>query len=194
MKTQSTRRSSVRAVSIVLMLTTQLACNTPPEVVEPASPAPAAPAPEPSASPVVEMFGRGTLSSELPEFATSLTADGQTVYFNRTSADRSSITLLRSHRVGEGWSEPERLPFSGEYFDIDPFVTADGSKLFFSSNRPVGEETEAGDFDLWVATRDAAGEWGEPEKPGATRQYRNRRLLLHCVDKRQPLLQLRAHR
>ena len=145
-----------------LLLIAQLACN-PPEVTED----PASPAVEPSAGPVAEIFGPGTISTTAPEFATSLTADATTAYFNRAAADRSSLAILAAQRVHGVWGEPETLPFSGVYFDVDPFVTADGSRLFFSSNRPVAGENEPGDFDLWVVERDPAGEWGEPRNLGA---------------------------
>lgn len=159
---EAAQNLSCRLAASSALLIALLACGSPEEAGDPASNAP-----EPPAAPVAEILGSGTLSTAAPEFATSLTADGATVYFNRAAADRSTVAILAAHRVDGSWSEPETLPFSGVYFDVDPFVTADGSRLFFSSNRPAVGESEPGDFDLWVAERDPAGEWGEPSNLGA---------------------------
>jgi hypothetical protein len=59
------------------------------------------------------------------------------------------------------------VPFTGVYRDVDPFVTADGRRLFYSSNRPGPGETEPGDFDIWVVERDAPGTWSEPRNLGS---------------------------
>jgi Tol biopolymer transport system component len=61
------------------------------------------------------------------------------------------------------WSKPEIAPFSGKHFDKEPFVSPDGSKLFFASLRPVGgvEKKDPRDFDIWVVTKSAGG-WGDP--------------------------------
>lgn len=47
-------------------------------------------------------------------------------------------------------------------WDSQPFVTADGQQLWFSSNRPGG----FGGYDLYVAERQPGGTWGEPKNAG----------------------------
>jgi len=49
--------------------------------------------------------------------------------------------------------------------DFEPAFSADGSKLFFLSNRPDGDEA-LGDQDIWVVERNPDG-WGEPRNLGA---------------------------
>lgn len=107
------------------------------------------------------------ISTEAPEFGTSFSPDGQTVYFNRASADRSVLRIFESHLVDGSWSPPQPLPFSdGTWRDLDPFLASDGRRLFFTSDRPV-EGTEPKDFDLWSAERAEDGTWGEPVNLGA---------------------------
>ena len=132
------------------------------------------PAPEEQASPsappetepvaglsAVEMFGRDVISTALPEFATALSPDGTEVYFNRMPPDRSAIRIWASRLVGGRWQEAIPLPFSdGTFRDLDPFVSPDGQRLYFSSNRPV-EGSEPKDYDLWIAEKTADG-WSEP--------------------------------
>jgi Tol biopolymer transport system component len=54
------------------------------------------------------------------------------------------------------------LPFSGRYADADPVFTPDGARVYFISQRPVGEgEPPRDDWDLWLVDRTEDG-WGEP--------------------------------
>lgn len=113
------------------------------------------------------IFGEGVISTEAPEFGTSFSPDGETVYFNRASADRSVLRIFESHLVEGSWSPATPLPFSdGTYRDLDPFLATDGRRLFFTSDRPV-DGTEPRDFDLWFADRAEDGTWGEPVNLGA---------------------------
>jgi len=113
------------------------------------------------------IFGEGVISTEAPEFGTSFSPDGETVYFNRASADRSVLRIFESHLVEGSWSPATPLPFSdGTYRDLDPFLASDGRRLFFTSDRPV-EGTEPKDFDLWFADRAEDGAWSEPVSLGA---------------------------
>ena len=140
-----------------------LACSAPPDAGRGGSGGDSASAPP--ADP--RIFGEGVISTEAPEFATSFSPDGETVYFNRASADRSVLRIFESHRVDGSWSAPRPLPFSdGTWRDLDPFVAADGRRLLFTSDRPV-EGAEAKDFDLWLADRGEDGTWGEPVPLGA---------------------------
>jgi len=106
------------------------------------------------------LFASGAVSTADPEFATSFSADGATVYFDRANADRSKLIILSSTYDGGAWQPAAPLPFStGEFRDVDPFVV--GDRLYFSSNRPRPGEAST-DFDTWVVTRSGAS-WSAPE-------------------------------
>jgi hypothetical protein len=94
------------------------------------------------------IFAPGVVSSTWPEFGISFTADGDTVYFNRTIKDRTSATIMRSVRENEVWLNPEVASFSGPTFDVDPFVTSDGG-VFYSSLQFDVERDSLASFDLW---------------------------------------------
>ncbi len=49
-------------------------------------------------------------------------------------------------------------------WDGHPFITADGLRLYFASDRPGGE----GGSDIWYSDRLATGAWGEPHNAGPT--------------------------
>ena len=113
----------------------------------------------------VEIFAEGAVSTSLPEFATSFSPDGTEVYFNRMSADRSVLQIWRSSMIDGKWSAAQPLPFSdGRYRDVDPFVSPDGTRLYFSSTRPVSGD-QPKDYDLWYVER-ADGAWGAPVNVG----------------------------
>ncbi|MCW6005857.1 hypothetical protein K1W54_14900 [Micromonospora sp. CPCC 205371] len=111
----------------------------------------------------------GVISSDQEEWRISFTPDGRTAYFGR-GADFFPVsrqaTIVVSHATGSGWSTPRTASFSGQHPDIDPFVTADGRRLFWSSIRPVDGQARA-DADLWMVDRRRDGRWGEPRHLGA---------------------------
>jgi len=105
-----------------------------------------------------EIFAPGVISTEAPEFAASFTPDGKTVYFNRATADRSRLAIMRSHQIGGEWQEPDTASFSGTWLDVDPFVAPDGTRLYFSSSRPTDPEDGVMNFNTWVVLLSTEGE------------------------------------
>lgn len=113
----------------------------------------------------ISMVGRGVISTAAPEFALTTTPDGGELYFNRASPDRRTFAIMVSRRTGNGWTEPEVVSFSGRWRDADPFVTPDGKRLYFSSNRPSANGRDSS-FNTWYVERTGAG-WSDPVDPGA---------------------------
>jgi YVTN family beta-propeller protein len=97
----------------------------------------------------------------------AFTPDGKTAYF--ASSDEffpftRQATIYVSHLADGAWTAPEVAPFSGRYSDIDPFLSPDGRRLYFSSIRPV-EGVTRGDLDIWMVERTVNG-WGDPVRLG----------------------------
>ncbi|MEZ4415433.1 MAG: M20/M25/M40 family metallo-hydrolase [Gemmatimonadota bacterium] len=128
--------------------------------------APAAgPAPTLEPEVAVELFARDRISTVDPEFATTFSPDGRTLYFNRTDARRQRFALLASLLRGSTWSDPEPVPFAAaDGRDIDPFVAPDGDRIWFSSDRPRAG-TSVSSFSTWYVERTATG-WSAPIDPG----------------------------
>jgi Tol biopolymer transport system component len=109
------------------------------------------------------LVGDGVISTRDYEQNSSFTSDGRTLYFTKRSLwPAYESVLCESHLVNGRWSEPTVLPFSGSDYDSDPFVTADGSRLYFASRRPV-DGHEHRDRDIWYADRTAAG-WSAAQR------------------------------
>jgi hypothetical protein len=88
--------------------------------------------------------------------------DGKMAVFVRNGAG-----LVESRRVQDGWTEPAPLPFSGPASrDGDPFLSPDGSRLYFWSTRTTSDGgSPTGSSDIWVVDRRADG-WGAPRRVG----------------------------
>jgi hypothetical protein len=133
----------------------------------------AAVAPAPAGSSEPELFGEGVISTPDDELGITFTRDGDTAYFTKRTPTTNTpprLVICVAHRTGGRWSEPRVASFSGRFDDFSPAISPDGSKLFFSSDRPApGRAATAAspaDVDLWVMERAGDG-WGEPRNLGA---------------------------
>jgi hypothetical protein len=122
-------------------------------------------APPEADAPVPEMIGEGIISTPDDELGGTITADGQTLYFEKSAAPHYLYILYESHLVAGRWSTPTVLPFSGQYRDTDPVLSPDGQTLLFASDRPVHGTVNGNDqhhFYIWSASKTANG-WREPQ-------------------------------
>ncbi|RLD23766.1 MAG: hypothetical protein DRI70_08950, partial [Bacteroidetes bacterium] len=96
----------------------------------------------------------------------AITPDGKEIYFCVAIGNYTYSTILFTREVNGIWSEPEIVPFSGGpgVMDFEPAFSSDGSRLYFLSTRPDGDEPP-GDQDIWVVERTEEG-WGNPENLG----------------------------
>lgn len=116
-----------------------------------------------SSKPQPQVFEPGVISVGSYDTSVEFTPDGNTLYFLRGAPDFSFWTIYESHKVNGKWSKPEVAPFSGQYSDADPCITADNRHMYFVSNRPVNPgEKPKDDMDIWVMDRQKGGSWGEP--------------------------------
>jgi Tol biopolymer transport system component len=106
-----------------------------------------------------QLIGDSPLATPHDELNSAFTPDGRTVYFSQNLGERFGVILVARHGDGK-WSTPEVASFSGRYSDYDPFVSPDGSQLFWISNRPVNGKEKA-DYDIWMVQR-TGEKWGEP--------------------------------
>ena len=108
-----------------------------------------------------EVFAAGPISApSTNETWITFTRDGDEAIFSRYTDDFGSQTLYIAQRAETGWTEAAPAPFSGRHSDRGAYVAPDG-RLFFSSDRPVTADGEAGMWRIWVVAR-ADGRWGEP--------------------------------
>jgi Tol biopolymer transport system component len=111
------------------------------------------------------LFAPGVVSTKADELNCAFTPDGTELYFTEKVAGRNTLMVMTLK--GNAWSERAILGFSGHYPDVDPFVTADGKTLYFSSKRPLGGNGPPKDSDLWYVERTGENTWGDPIHAGA---------------------------
>lgn len=78
---------------------------------------------------------------------------------------------MTSRRVKGKWSTPEVASFSGRWMDTDPFVSPDGRRVYFTSNRPLDGNPDTprlADSGIWYVERAATGDWSQPINVGST--------------------------
>jgi peptidoglycan-associated lipoprotein len=93
-------------------------------------------------------------------------AKNKTLYFSRCGKMKNKEGVCRLHMSvydGSKWSEPQPMPFASEDYNTGhPAVSEDGNTIFFSSDMPG----TTGGKDLFMSTRDAAGNWSAPTNLG----------------------------
>lgn len=114
------------------------------------------------------IFAPGIVSTDQLEYAITFTPDCKTVYFSRRTGDwgadnNSEPVLMESHWREGRWSPPVNVAFSGDYGADDPFVTADGRYLYFTSTRAKTPDGKKADYDIWRVERQGAS-WSAPER------------------------------
>jgi Tol biopolymer transport system component len=114
------------------------------------------------------IFSPGVISDHRWQYRITFTANGKTAYYtvadNFFPAVRQS-SIYVSHLQHDGaWSTPVVADFSGTYTDIDPFITPNGQRMYFSSIRPL-DGVPKPDLDIFVMERTPSG-WSEPVRLG----------------------------
>jgi hypothetical protein len=118
--------------------------------------------------PQPQLFAKEIISTTDDEFGITFSPDEQTCFFAKKTASTISssvIVICYSHFENGRWQQPVIAPFSGKYKDFNPFISPDGSKLFFISNRPSASK-KSRDTDIWFVEKKDSG-WSEPMNIGA---------------------------
>lgn len=105
------------------------------------------------------VFMQDSASTPNGESTPTFMPGGKTVYF----ANNSAICLAK--KVGNHWTKPIPISFTGQYKDWDPTLTPDGKRLLFVSNRPYvasDGSTKTGNH-LWMSQLTTHGTWSEPK-------------------------------
>jgi hypothetical protein len=112
------------------------------------------------------LFAPGIVNTGMFTRDVAISPDGKEIYYCVAIGNYTYSTILVTREVNGRWIPPEIVPFSGGpgILDFEPALSADGSRLYFLSTRPDGDEPP-GDQDIWVVEREN-GDWGEPVNLG----------------------------
>lgn len=115
---------------------------------------------KPASEPI--MFAPNFVSTENWNINAVFHPNGKEFYFTIESRKYNSGTIMVSKLVDNIWTKPVLMNISGDYKEVDPFITSDGTQLYYSTDRPVNEaDSLKEDVDLWVLNRDG-NKWGAP--------------------------------
>jgi outer membrane protein OmpA-like peptidoglycan-associated protein len=114
------------------------------------------------------------LNSKFHESTPVFSADGKTMYFTRNNYLRGKrgknanrITLLKIYQakwIDSSWQAVTELPINDNNYSTEhPALSPDGKTLYFASDRPGSY----GQLDLWRASINDDGSFGNPENLGS---------------------------
>jgi len=108
-------------------------------------------------------FAPSIFSNPFAEWATSFTPDNKTVFFSRGNNAGSGIFFSNyDHGV---WGKPQLASFSSKWKDFDGFVSPDGTRIIFCSNRPLEgapQDQANPKTHLWYVEHIEGDRWGIP--------------------------------
>lgn len=98
----------------------------------------------------------------------SMNNNGDEFYFTVESYTKEYSFIAFSKKINNIWTKPKTVSFSGQHKDLEPFLSPNGLKLFFASNRKNNiSEVIKNDIDIWYVTRNTlADEWSKPINVG----------------------------
>ena len=115
---------------------------------------------------------KSPINTAFHEAAACYTPDHKTLFFtrNRYASDEKTngvkkdvLQIYYTQKTEEGWTEPIKAPFNFQgYSSGHPFISDDGKRLFFSSDRPGG----FGDSDIYVVDIIGDNQFSNPKNLG----------------------------
>ena len=105
-----------------------------------------------------------TINSEFHEATVGLSVDGQQVLFYSDKSVDGNGDIYISKLNGEEWGQPLMLPspINTKFQESDACFNADGSILYFASDRKGG----FGGFDIYMVKKMPTGDWSFPQNCG----------------------------
>ena len=77
-----------------------------------------------------------------------------------------SAAIVETHLENGSWTKPEVTDFSGQYTDLEPFITPEGNTFYFVSERPIsGGEKPSENTNIWFMKK-TDNSWSDPKPLG----------------------------
>ncbi len=112
------------------------------------------------------LFEPGKISDGFANRDMTISPDGNELFYTIQFTKGLYSVIMHSVKKTGVWGTPEVASFSGRYNDLEASFSPDGSKLYFSSSRPLKDSINTKDYDIWYVTK-INGVWQNPQNVGA---------------------------
>ncbi len=151
-------------LSLLFCLVLMAACHTPKETQKPLSQHPYA------VDTIIsrpQVFHRGTVSTAIDKFNTSMSPDGRVIYYTATSQKLGLTGIAYQHFKNGQFQSPEFVPFVSPDIPVaDVQISPDGQTMLFSTFKDYVGKPEGFNFNIWTSRLDEST-WQNPEPLGA---------------------------
>ena len=119
------------------------------------------------------------INSKTHESNAAFSADGNTMYFSRTSDKRvevngekvAHVKIMKATFKEGKWTDVIPVSFASETYSVEhPTLSRDGKKMYFASDMPGS----IGSFDIYVVDVNEDGTFGTPQNLGPTINTKHR--------------------
>ena len=117
---------------------------------------------------------RSALRSIIKQFPNvrdfTVSPEGNEAYFTAQSHGEDNATIIKITGNEGKWIKSEIASFSGRFEDLEPFLSPNGLRLYFVSNRPLDQNNDkTKDYDIWYVERESkTAPWSKPINLGMT--------------------------
>jgi hypothetical protein len=110
---------------------------------------------------IPQIFAPGVVSlSNRFETYPTFSPDGKEMFFSVVNAAWTTGTIFHTQELNGNWTVPDTAVFSKDsYYNLESFISPDGNRQFFTSNRPPSLNT-----DIWVTVRTSDTTWTNPSR------------------------------
>ncbi len=117
---------------------------------------------QPGLSP--KLFAPGIVSAQNRfEYGSTFSPDGKEFFYAVNVGQKPEIHVMKFEN--NIWTKPVMLIGHEQYGYNDPFLSPDGKRLFFISDRALDGKSAKKDIDIWYVQRTKSG-WSEPVNAG----------------------------
>ncbi len=111
-----------------------------------------------------QVFAPGIISTGMNERDLAVAPSGDQIFY--TVRFGGSAAIVETHLENGSWTKPEVTDFSGQYTDLEPFITPDGNTFYFVSERPIsGGEKPSENTNIWFMKK-TDNSWSDPKPLG----------------------------
>ncbi len=112
-----------------------------------------------------KMFAPNVVSVENNVHTAMFHPNMKEFYFTKSLVKEQAEAIMVMTKNNGKWTKPKRWVILEDQFEFDTFITSDGTKLFFCSQKKVRESDENKNADMWVIKREG-NSWGKANHLG----------------------------